>query len=390
MHPQQLQVLLFFVWGCFRVHGRSIRGRNLGQRQSVLNNNGGFRNPEDMVDLFGTPYIVICSWPETTLDRTSIGELSLLNTETKRKIKFASLQKSNDESSNLSPFADPTCQPKRLRRIGSHGVDVYQNHDYDNPDGPFSWEVAVLNHNQYESIEFFLLNFGNDDVNTQLPTLQQIGCTRLTEGDVHNNLSYNKDKTKLAVTMWYDSYLGIQGQLNFAKSFFRKKPGGDGSLKLVTAGGNVETLTDNLNGPNGVMYGIGKGFRHSIFVAESPNNRVVVVDDRTGTVEHLPKLSDTSSPDNLSREYTATGRRTNTFLITRLDSSFAQASACGVLGAGCNLDFTVLRYNWKHDTLEEVYSGTMEGQATVAIIKEDALYVGNFRIPGIVKVTGFR
>lgn len=178
--------------------------------------------------------------------------------------------------------------------------------------------------------------------------------------------------------------------MNFVSSFFRKKPGGDGSIKLVSIGGHVETLVDNLNGPNGVLYGVGKQSQHRIFVAEQPSGRVVVVDDRTGVVTIIPQLENIGSPDNLSREYTSEGRRTSSFLVTRSDSSFIQATACSVLGEGCQLDFTVLRYNWKHDTIEEVFSGRMEGQATVALIKDDALYVGNFGIPGIVKVTGFQ
>lgn len=179
--------------------------RGLSSRQKVLNGNdknGGFENPEDIVDLNDTPFLVVCSWPETTIDRESVGELSLLHTKTKRKTPFTSLPKSKSffDKQELSPFADPTCQPKRLRMLGSHGMDAFNNnrHGFDSDDSmqssSSSWEIAVLNHNGYESIEFYLLTFPtlkkeNEHGNsTSLPTLSQIGCTKLREGDVHNNM----------------------------------------------------------------------------------------------------------------------------------------------------------------------------------------------------------
>ena len=373
------------------------------KRQSVIADK--FANPEDLADIAGTPWVMVSEFAGDA-SRDIKGSLSLYNTRNQKRVAFSALKavkvNKNNNNKNLkakkkparSPLADPTCEPRALDSLSPHGIEAYNNHDG-------TWEIAVVNHFAYESIEFFLLDFSDPTSHTR-PQLASMGCVRLTSGDVHNNLAYNSDKSALAVSLWFDSYFGTKGQLNVAKIVSKSLVGvnqGDGKVKIITKNGQVKTLADNLLAPNGVRWSRSD---RVIFVAESPltskSSKILVIDPDTGhvatafTVDGLPDnfgTVDSTTSASLDEEHETT--TDDIFLVTKVAFSQNQllCSFVQVDSACSDLDFTVIRYNYSKDTTTEIYSSTMNGQATVGMIKEGVLYAGNYNQPDLVKVTGF-
>ena len=202
-----------------------------------------FEQPEDLFDIKGSPWILVS---EYSLSRTEPGRLSLLNAASFQKFVFESTKTSTKRLS----FADPACVPRPLSSISPHGVD---GDGIRLQDGTF--EIAVINHFEYESIEFYVL----DNVESSSPSLTSIGCTRLTPDrpdDLHNDVSYRDDRQSLAVTLYQKDFHakhGLLGQVLVTASFIF--PVNGSNMKLIGTGGTVTTVLDEqLNLANGVVF----------------------------------------------------------------------------------------------------------------------------------------
>ncbi|CAB9497533.1 expressed unknown protein [Seminavis robusta] len=344
--------------------GGGGRGRGR-QRETEITS---FSRPEDLVNLRGTPYLVVSEFG--TPSRSDTGAVSLLNVNTNERIPLWTLPEGDVASTPLSPMADPTCTPRPMGRIGPHGIDAY-----DNRDG--TWEVAIVNHFAYESIEFYHLNFNNPD--GPLPLFTKIGCTYLRNGDVHNDLSYSSDKSSIVVTLWYNNYFGTRNQL-FTVAVSILGVGTDGSIKRITRGGQVNTIVEGFNGPNGVF--VHPDNNQIIYVSESPRDQIVVVNARLEDVETNTELECASIPDNISA-YPGT----NSFLVTRIDSGVPRTLICST-GVRCPpIRFSVLQYDYQRNRQTVLYSGSMRGQPSVAVIKGRDLFVGTFSANVILRVS---
>ena len=214
-----------------------------------------FEKPEDLRDLPGTSYILVS---ESSLSRKDPGTLSLLDTN--NNSQRVPLWPPAGAANAPSLFADPACTSATT--ISPHGIDVL----VDENDSTM-FHVAVVNHFDYESIEFYVI------MGTSLYTA---GCTReLGRGDMHNAVSYlPTTPPRLVVSLWYTEYYGVIGRLAFLLSYFNPLPWGSGALKEVAEGGEATIVEDLLSGANGVLF----VDPNRVVVAETANFRVVEVD----------------------------------------------------------------------------------------------------------------
>ena len=322
--------------------------------------------PEDLFDIKGSPYILVS---EYSLSRTEPGRLSLLNAVSLQKFVLES--STTTHSTKRSAFADPACVSLPLSSISPHGVDGIRLQD-----GTF--EIAVVNHFEYESIEFYVL----DNVESSSPSLTSIGCTRLTPespDDLHNDVSYRDDGQSLAVTLYqkdFEAQNRLVGQVLVTASFIF--PVNGSNLKLIGPGGAVRTILDGqLNLANGVVFVDNSRF----FVASNADS--VVIQTNVGTQEIVTAFS-IEIPDNLVRE------TESSLLATRVDNAnFIQSSLCSFVGLFCEIDFSVVRYNWDSRRVTDVYSSTLEGFVSVALIKDGKLFVGNSMLNRLSVVSDF-
>jgi hypothetical protein len=343
-----------------------------------------FQRPEAFYDLLGTPYILVSEYNDSSRSKSST--ISLLDTTTNARVELTS---STNAMVSPSIFAHSSCTALPFEQLGAHGLDARL---IMTTTAELWWEVAVVNHFERESIEFYALN-------PITRTVTSMGCVDLSaSGENHNSVSFgptSSDRSPtdnlLAATLFFETYYGIKGRLAFYSSFLRPGGGGDGALLLVRAGGSVSVLKDNLNGPNGVWF----ANDDQIFIAETPNEQVRDVDAETGQYGSAI-VSVKASPDNLNRV------SDKEFLVTRVDSSFPQIALCNVLGkdAVCKLDFSVLRYNIETLQTEVIYSRkksgaadskktklpSYSGQPSAAIIKNGFLYIGNYQFNNLLRV----
>ena len=94
------------------------------QKQSIATRE--FGNPEDFVDITGTPWIFVSEFYGEPI-REETGSLSLYNTKNNHRVPFSVLKASN--RTDLSPLAKPACNQRELDSISPHGVDAYDNGD---------------------------------------------------------------------------------------------------------------------------------------------------------------------------------------------------------------------------------------------------------------------
>ena len=320
--------------------------------------------PEDLFDIKGSPWILVS---EYSLSRTEPGRLSLLNAASFQKFVFESTK----TSTKRSAFADPACVPRPLSSISPHGVDGIRLQD-----GTF--EIAVVNHFEYESIEFYVL----DDIESSSPSLTSIGCTRLTPDrpdDLHNDVSYRDDRQSLAVTLYQKDFQakhGLLGQVLVSASFIF--PVNGSNMKLIGTGGTVTTILDEqLNLANGVVF----VDNSRVFVASNADSVVMRIDVDT---QEIVTAFSIEIPDNLVRE------TESSLLATRVDSAnFVQVGICFSLGLFCEIDFSVVRYNWESQRVTDVYSSTLDGLVSVALIKDGILFVGNSQSSRLLVASDF-
>jgi len=320
-----------------------------------------FHEPEDLLDIVDGPWILVS---ELSLERDIAGQLSMLQTETLQKFEFEELM----ESSEKSKFADPTCISRSFDSLAPHGLDGINK-------GDGTWEIAVVNHFDHESIEFYKLNI----TNVTMPTLTSMGCVRLVNGDIHNDVSFNDDYSELVVTLWFRWYYSLWGFIRFTSSFRRVRPGGDGSLIKITEGGEINTFVEDLNGPNGVTH-VG----NKILAALNSASEILIVDENdpdSATV--LPNTEEIPFPDNLVKD------SPTSFLVTGITSRFNMLALCdGFGGSFCNLESAVFRYDLSTNTTTELYSSEMLGQPTVALIKDNIMYLGIIRTNSLLIIEG--
>lgn len=313
-----------------------------------------FARPEDLSDIPGTPYILVTEFGEF---RNEVGSIVLLDTTTDSRISFTNIAAA---PTYLSAFADPTCEPRLpTLPIAPQGTDVLQV-------DVGTWEVAVINHNSYESVEFYLLTLLGTSSSSS-PTLQTAGCTAraLLSGDAHNDVAYSLDGSRLFCTLWFSSYSdGILDQLGVLRSFFAFARG-KGALKEISVGGTAAVVQDDLNGANGLLF----VDLDRVLVAENSDFAITEVNPSNGAVRNV---LDIRMPDNIVRE------SDTSMLVTRMDVPFTfRVLPCTLLGLFCDLPFSVVRYDWITQEQSDVYSSTLNGMATVALTKNGNLYIGN-------------
>ena len=106
----------------------------------------GLEKPEDLFDLEGTDFILASAYAEPVKTRDTRGTISLLRTDPLERVALSF----SGTPTATSEFSDPTCNPLDFDDLGAHGLDA-------RPVSPQLWEVAVVNHFERESIEFFLV-----------------------------------------------------------------------------------------------------------------------------------------------------------------------------------------------------------------------------------------
>ena len=335
-----------------------------------------FERPEDLRDLQGTPFILVS---ESSLHRDVAGRLSLLDT---RDYSRHVLEPTEQAPAALSIFADPACIPTRT--LAPHGIDILQNKDS-------SWQVAVVNHYEYESIEFFVLDIAGGN---STATLAPAGCTRnLGGGDIHNSVSYIQTRTgslqkeSLAVTLWFDTFYGWFGQLLFYWSFLDPFPNaGSGALKMVGPGGTpARIVAEPLNGSNGLLYADCR----RVLVALTSAGSIVEIDPTTGTSKRVLR---TNMPDNLLRGPNEEAKSSSSaVLLTRIDSSLIPTALCYLTSWPLlcrNMKFSVVEYDDNNNNARVLYSGSNQGFTTVGMIKDDVLYVGTLQFNRLLVLPG--
>jgi hypothetical protein len=346
--------------GCFLV--QSATSPSLAQSEETILTS--FMNPEDMLDIAGTRWILVSEFGG--VNRDSTGELSLLDTTKLEKVRLDITGSSAGR--NTSFFADPLCEP--LDTIAPHGLD-----GRDMGDGIS--EIAVVNHFAHESIEFYSL-----DTTYTVPKLLSMGCLRLP-GDTHNDVSF--DEKSLAVTLWYKKYLGIFGRLSYLTNTLGIF-GGSGELRIVGQKGTWKTRTDNLKGANGVL-----NLPDRIFVSQLGGLRgagIAQIDPITGSRATVSALT-VFNPDNLVRD------SATSFLVTTRDSSIINGPLGRLLGIAsfCRLlQAKVIRFDWEQDIATVLYSRnrSLLGPVTVSLIKDNVLYLGTVSSGEIIRVANFQ
>jgi hypothetical protein len=337
----------------------------LGAQQTRETRLEDFFRPEDLLDIEKTPWILVS---ELSTSRTEPGKISLLHTETKQKYDFA-FPNFLTGSGTYSSFAQESCQPRSLDEISPHGISgrrIIMDNSSD-------WEVAVVNHFAYESIEFYRLS--NLDTNT--PSIQSMGCLLLSEGiDFHNSVSYSldEDDEQLAVSKSCENfYIGLPVP---TLSCFAPLVPGTGSIKIVSPGGEVTTVATNLSAPNGVLY-----LKKSLWVVENPTGLIIELDANSFETR---TIIETNQPDNLQRDNGAD----DAFLFTQIDSSLPVVALCNSVVDDCILDFSVYRHDDRTNSATRIYSSQQMGQTTCALHKNGVLYVGNTMSQGLLIVEG--
>jgi hypothetical protein len=212
-----------------------------------------------------------------------------------------------------------------------------------------------------------------------------MGCTVIADDDSSNDsVTFNPDGSKLAISLYSQTYYGIIGNINFYLRFLFGffVPGGDGGLLLVSPGGEVNLARKNLNGPDGILWQEPK----RLYVTESPSNTILRIDpsvDNAKTDESILKLP---LPDNLNRNG-------DSFLATQIDSSFPYVALCNIKslisGTYCDLDFSVVEVNSQTDESNIIYSSTVDWQVTGALIKDNVMYIGNYETDRMLRVQAF-
>jgi hypothetical protein len=329
----------------------------------------GFKKPANLFSITNTPWIVV---NEFSRERDEPGAgISLLNVITQQRVAFSSLP----TASVLSDFASPDCTPRSLNQLSLHGIDGRPH--VNGEDG--KWEIAAVNHFAYESIEFYEFNFL-----TSPPTIASMGCTVIADDySANNGVTFSPDGSKLAISLYYNTYYGILGTINYYWSFLRAfvLPGGDGGLLLVSPGGSVTLSRKNLNGANVILW----QEINSVCVTENPSGTILRIDPSSNAKNDVTILK-LPLPDNLARQG-------ESFLATQIDSSFPYVTFCAIksilTGKFCDIDFSVVEVNSATDESRVIYSSTVDWQVTGALIKDNIMYIGNYETDRILRVEGF-
>jgi hypothetical protein len=321
-----------------------------------------FFRPEDLLNIKGTPWILVS---ELSTSRTEPGKISLLQTETRQKYDFSANFLLGSDT--YSMYAQASCVSRQLDEISPHGISGRR---INNTDDSGDWEVAVVNHYAYESIEFYRLS----NLDTNAPIIQSMGCLLLSNGiDFHNSVSYSIDRNppSLAVTKSCENfYIGLPVP---TLSCFAPLVPGTGSLKIVAPGGKVTIVATNLRGPNGVLY-----LKQSLWVVENPTGLIIQFNPETFARR---TIIETNQPDNLQKDL-------NGFLFTQIDSSLPVVAVCNSILDDCILDFSVYRQDERTNRATRIYSSQQMGQTTCAVNKNGVLYIGNTMSQGLLVVEG--
>jgi len=302
----------------------------------------GFNNPEDLALTPDKQFLIVSEFGGMApLAEMKFGQLSLFDLTTKTKQSLPVSFADNN-------WGDAQCFRDSALSFGPHGIDLIERHDG-------RWQLAVVSHMPYESIEMFEL------VKQDGWTLQWKGCVNV-DGQYYFN----------------DVALSPEGGF-YATHMFAKET----SMLSVIWNVFAQSETGHVVGWSPVRGLFDLAFTRGSFpngiALDYPQNHLVVnynLADKTVLFdlsnEQVLGVYTHNSPDNVVIN--------DGFVwVANHDHAATDTLACGA-DANCFLAFSINKLSLTDLSLIESYpfSGSNMGVGTVGIIHNDALWIGSY------------
>ncbi len=315
----------------------------------------GYRNPEDLVALPGSEYLLVSEMGEFMADTP--GQLSLLNLTSGAREEIAIGWLEPGSASQGRGAAD--CPSPDVAAFSPHGMDLTALDDG-------TLQLLVVNHGKRESVEFF-------DV-TQSEGAWRLdwqGCA-LPPGDPFvNDVAGRRDGGFYVTHMWdkHADFEAVGAQLMAGET--------TGWVWEWQAESGFEKLehSDELM-PNGIAINADNS---KIFVNVYMGNRTIRMDTRTGAVEGAFEVR---QPDNITVDDDG-----NLWVASHQHDALGQ-NCLQVTEGPCLLPYEITRADPVTLETEQVLrqDGPPMGYATVALKVGDRLYMGSAHGDRVVDV----
>ena len=302
------------------------------------------KNPEDLAVTPDNNFLIVSEFGGIEpLEEMTPGKLSLLNIETE-EVSPLSISYANNT------WGDGLCSRKKNDLIGPHGLDLVERSDG-------LYQLAVVNHIDYESIEMFELSQNNSGWG-----LVWRGCVRAPIENYLNDVSLTSDGS-LFVSHMYDRDSGASTFLSAA--LFKYKTGYVLQWNNIEGFSKVQGSEGSM--PNGIALDETKNL---LYINDNLGDKVRVLDLSKNTLVTETSLN---SPDNLIL--------TNGSLwVTTLDHEILDTLKCSKL-ITCTLPFSVYELNPLNLEIKGRFSfrHNIFGLPTVALPVKDKIWIGSFR-----------
>lgn len=319
------------------------------QRRAAMDPYCGYQNPEDLVHLPGSSYLIVSEMGEFMADAP--GALSLLNLITGQREPLAI-----DWAGDAQNWGDAECAKPNVAAFSPHGIDLVQRDDGD-------LSLLVVNHGGREAVEFFSVAASGD--------LAWRGCA-IPPGDPFiNDVAGRKDGGFYVTHMW-DKTASFEATV-------AKLSNGEptGWVWSWTADGGFVRLaeSDDLM-PNGIAL---SGDHSTLYVNVYMGNKTYALD--LAEEKRIAEIQ-LRQPDNVTIDDEG-------FLWIASHQHDPIGQTCAQVTDGpCLLPFKIYKVDPTAFSTETVldHNGSPMGFATVALKVDDRLYLGSAHGDRVVSV----
>ncbi len=344
-------LVLCCCWGC----GGEVATLRGCQGSEAVTAICGFQNPEDMVQLPGTSWLVISQFASPDGPGGSLLAFRVSDQHRRQLHPGAAGTPPVSAAAGAPRWGSVDCPgPPDPERFAPHGVDLSSR-----PGG--GAVLAVVNHGGRESIEFF--EVGRDEAG---PTLTWRGCSVLPDEAWPNDVALLADGGVLVSNMLPSIDGGLTTLLAGVGMMLGRDTGS--LLEWHDAGGWREIPGSQGSGPNGVA--VSRDGSEIYFTEWGGRRLVRLRRDATGH-ETRTSVALPHRPDNIS------WTRDGSLLVTGQQGGLGEILGCnGVVDGTCAIGYSIVRVDPLSLETELVLED--RGAASVAVQVADEVYIGTF------------
>lgn len=338
MNKSYWLLLCALLWGCSGQPADIAEACSTGPEFSTY---CGFQNPEDLALTPDEKYLIVSEFGGMTpLSEMQSGTLSLFDVASEQKYPLPTALKDK-------AWGDPHCDRTESQALNPHGIDLVQRQDG-------LWQLAVVSHLPYESIEFF-------EVTPAEPwRLQWRGCVNSAKyyfndvaltsaGEVYATHMFDPD-TSMASVLWYVLSGASSGKV----------------VHWMPEMGFTELSFTNGSFPNGIAY---HEPTHRLVVNYNTGDETVLFDlasqQALASYEH-------NSPDNVMI-------RDGAVWVANHDHAALKTLACSG-NANCPLPFSINKLSLDNLSLLSSFQFRSDefGVGTVGLAAGNSLWIGSY------------